>query len=54
VNPFERGEIGPEGGVLDGARGLVSKRRDRRPVETLGEDQDALGPAMNRVMEAFG
>ncbi len=61
VNPFERGEIGPDlfaAACKMGLEGLVSKRRDR-PYQA-GRSKHWLKvknrkhPAMNRVMERSG
>jgi bifunctional non-homologous end joining protein LigD len=56
VNPFERGEIGPEG-VPDAAGGMVSKRRDRPyqagPSKYWLKEKNRKHPVMSRVMDAF-
>jgi bifunctional non-homologous end joining protein LigD len=61
VNPFERGEIGPElfrAACNMGLEGLLSKRRDRpyrggrSPYWVKVKNRSH--PAMNRVMESFG
>jgi bifunctional non-homologous end joining protein LigD len=60
INPFERGEIGPDlfRAACDmGLEGLVSKRRDR-PYQAGRSKQwvkikNRQHPAMERVMEAF-
>jgi bifunctional non-homologous end joining protein LigD len=61
VNPFERGEIGPElfrAACNMGLEGLLSKRRDRpyrggRSTYWV-KVKNRSHPAMNRVMESFG
>jgi bifunctional non-homologous end joining protein LigD len=61
VNPFERGEIGPElfrAACNMGLEGLVSKRQDRpyrggRSPYWL-KVKNSSHPAMNRVMDSFG
>ena len=61
INPFERGEIGPDlfrAACQMGLEGLVSKRRD--PPYQAGRSKHWIKvknrkhPAMSRVMEAFG
>jgi len=60
VNPFERGEIGPDlfrAACRMGLEGLVSKRRDRpyqagRSKRWL-KIKNRQHPAMDRMMEAF-
>lgn len=61
INPFERGEIGPDlfrVACRMGLEGLVSKRRDR-PYQA-GRSKHWLKvknrrhPAMERVMDSFG
>ncbi|APO52708.1 DNA ligase [Bradyrhizobium diazoefficiens] len=66
VNPFERGELGPElfrAACKIGLEGLVSKRRDRPYqagrskywVKVRNRSHPAMGshPAMERVLDAF-
>ncbi len=60
VNPFERGEIGPDlfraAGRM-GLEGLVSKRRDRPYQAGRSRDwvkvKNRTHPVMTRVMETF-
>jgi ATP-dependent DNA ligase len=60
INPFERGEIGPDlfrAACIMGLEGLVSKRRDR-PYEAGRSKfwlkvKNRKHPAMNRVAEAL-
>jgi bifunctional non-homologous end joining protein LigD len=61
VNPFERGELGPElfrAACNMGLEGMVSKRRDRpyegRPVSILDQSQKPLAPVARSGKEAFG
>jgi bifunctional non-homologous end joining protein LigD len=61
VNPFERGEIGPDlfrAACNLGLEGLVSKRRDRPYQAGRSKHwvkvKNRKHPAMNRVMESFG
>ena len=61
VNPFERGEIGPDlfrAACQMGLEGLVSKRRDCPYHAGRSKDwikvKNRKHPAMSRVMEAFG
>jgi ATP-dependent DNA ligase len=61
VNPFERGEIGPDlfrAACNMGLEGLVSKRRDRPYQAGRSKHwvkvKNRKHPAMNRVMESFG
>jgi ATP-dependent DNA ligase len=58
VNPFERGEIGPDlfhAACRMGLDGLVSKRRDRPYRGGRSKDwvkvKNRAHPAMSRVME---
>jgi bifunctional non-homologous end joining protein LigD len=60
VNPFERGEIGPDlfrAACRMGLEGLVSKRRDRPYQAGRSKHwvriKNHAHPAMSRVMEAF-
>jgi bifunctional non-homologous end joining protein LigD len=60
INPFERGEIGPDlfRAACDmGLEGLVSKRRDRRyqggRSKCWVKVKDRNHPAMDRVIETF-
>ncbi len=60
INPFERGEIGPDlfqAACRMGLEGLVSKRRDRPYRGGRSKDwvkvKNRTHPAMERVMEAF-
>ena len=60
INPFERGEIGPdlfEAACKMGLEGLVSKRRDRPYQAGRSKHwikvKNRAHPAMDRVMEAF-
>jgi ATP-dependent DNA ligase len=60
INPFERGEIGPdlfEAACKMGLEGLVSKRRDRPYQAGRSKHwvkvKNRKHPAMDRVMEAF-
>jgi ATP-dependent DNA ligase len=60
VNPFERGEIGPDlfrAACQMGLEGLVSKRRDRPYQAGRSKHwikvKNRQHPAMDRVMEAF-
>ena len=61
INPFERGEIGPDlfrKACEFGLEGLVSKHRDRpyrggRQKHWI-KVKNRKHPAMNRVMESFG
>jgi bifunctional non-homologous end joining protein LigD len=56
VNPFERGEIGPDlfRAACDmGLEGLVSKHRDRPYRGGRSKLRNRKHPAMERVMEAF-
>ena len=61
INPFERGEIGPDlfrAACQMGLEGLVSKRRDRPYHAGRSKHwikvKNRKHPAMSRVMEAFG
>lgn len=61
INPFERGEIGPDlfrAACRMGLEGLVSKRRDRPYQAGRSKHwvkvKNRAHPAMSRVMEAFG
>ena len=61
VNPFERGEIGPDlfaAACRMGLEGLVSKRRDRSYQAGRSKHwikvKNRKHPAMSRVKEAFG
>ena len=61
VNPFERGEIGPDlfaAACKMGLEGLVSKRRDRPYQAGRSKHwvkvKNRKHPAISRVMEAFG
>ena len=61
VNPFERGEIGPDlfqAACRLGLEGLVSKRRDRPYRGGRSKDwikvKNRKHPAMARVVESFG
>jgi hypothetical protein len=61
VNPFERGEIGPDlfrAACRMGLEDLVSKRRDRPYQAGRSKHwvkvKNRQHPAMDRVMEAFG
>jgi bifunctional non-homologous end joining protein LigD len=61
VNPFERGEIGPDlfrAACRMGLEGLVSKRRDRPYQAGRSKHwvkvKNRSHPAMSRVMEALG
>lgn len=60
INPFERGEIGPDlfrAACNMGLEGLVSKRSDRPYRGGRSKDwvkmKNRKHPAMERVMEAF-
>ena len=60
INPFERGEIGPDlfaAACRMGLEGLVSKRRDRPYQAGRSKHwikvKNRKHPAMSRVMEAF-
>ena len=60
INPFERGEIGPDlfrAACRMGLEGLVSKRRDRPYQAGRSKHwvkvKNRQHPAMDRVMEAF-
>jgi bifunctional non-homologous end joining protein LigD len=60
INPFERGEIGPDlfaAACRMGLEGLVSKRRDRPYQSGRSKHwikiKNRKHPAMSRVMEAF-
>jgi bifunctional non-homologous end joining protein LigD len=60
INPFERGEIGPDlfrAACRMGLEGLVSKRRDRPYQAGRSKHwvkvKNRQHPAMSRVMEAF-
>ena len=60
INPFERGEIGPDlfrAACQMGLEGLVSKRRDRPYQAGRSKHwikvKNRQHPAMSRVMEAF-
>jgi bifunctional non-homologous end joining protein LigD len=60
VNPFERGEIGPElfrAARRMGLEGLVSKRRDRPNQAGRSKHRikvkNRTHPAINRAMSAF-
>jgi bifunctional non-homologous end joining protein LigD len=60
VNPFERGEIGPDlfrAACNMGLEGLVSKRRERPyrggPSKDWLKTKNRAHPAMNRVRESF-
>ena len=60
VNPFERGEIGPDlfrAACRIALEGLVSKRRDRPYRAGRSKDwikiKNRKHPAMERVMESF-
>jgi bifunctional non-homologous end joining protein LigD len=60
VNPFERGEIGPDlfrAACNMGLEGLVSKRRDRPyqggPCRHWVKVKNRKHPAMERVIESF-
>jgi bifunctional non-homologous end joining protein LigD len=61
INPFERGEIGPDlfrAACQMGLEGLVSKRRDRPYQAGRSKHwvkvKNRKHPAISRVMEAFG
>jgi ATP-dependent DNA ligase len=61
INPFERGEIGPDlfaAACRMGLEGLVSKRRDRPYQAGRSKHwikvKNRKHPAMSRVMDAFG
>jgi bifunctional non-homologous end joining protein LigD len=61
VNPFERGEIGPDLFVAAcrmELEGIVSKRRDRPYQSGRSKHwvkvKNRKHPAMSRVMETFG
>ena len=60
INPFERGEIGPDlfrAACRMGLEGLVSKRRDRPYQAGWSKHwikvKNRQYPAMDRVMDAF-
>ena len=60
INPFERGEIGPDlfrAACNMGLEGLVSKRRDRPyqggPCKHWVKVKNRKHPAMDRVIESF-
>ena len=60
INPFERGDIGPDlfaAACRMGLEGLVSKRRDRSYQAGRSKHwikiKNRRHPAMTRVMEAF-
>jgi ATP-dependent DNA ligase len=60
VNPFERGEIGPDlfrAACQMGLEGLVSKHRDRPYQSSRSKhwlkSKNRKHPAMSRVMETF-
>jgi bifunctional non-homologous end joining protein LigD len=61
INPFERGEIGPDlfrAACRIGLEGLVSKRRDRPYQASRSKHwvkvKNRQHPAIDRVMEAVG